>query len=540
MRSKTITNHDWSLNVATDHNYEETVTYDANGNIRTYWRNQETGFRMDQLKYNYDETKKNRLLSVNDVADPTPTFKDDVEGTETFEYDAIGNLTKHTKPTGVQTLAWNAYGKVKSVTQTGVVMHFGYDAQQNRLKKTVNGVTSYYIRDAQGNTLAVYEQNGASLVWKEQDLYGSSRLGMAKPEREVTGFFWASAAYTLVAGAKSYELSNHLGNVLAVISDRGELQSAQDYFPFGMAMPGRSTGAYRYGFNGKETDPETGIQDYGMRWYLPNIGRFPSVDPITAKYPELTPYQFASNMPIAAIDLDGAEAKLIITTEAYRWTVAALYTDKEKGDWVVVCTYKMNLVNAQTGEIIHTYNVVRDSPYEKKDGTKIDRAFEPADGRTNLYAGVQIDYHKLPAFKLHQKGSECLHAKPFTAEDNKGIDEPRKDLGVATGVMVHIGGLYINDENELTVAGYYGCFGVVPTAQTYATEAEAKAALDSGTFEEHTPANANYKKFVDFVAKKVQELKHQDTRPEKDRNNVLIVVEKREDKKTEQNKEEED
>jgi RHS repeat-associated protein len=99
---------------------------------------------------------------------------------------------------------------------------------------------------------------------------------------------------------------------MAVISDRGELQSAQDYFPFGMAMPGRSTDAkHRYGFNGKETDPETGIQDYGMRWYLPNIARFPSVDPITKQYPELTPYQFASNTPIAAIDIDGLESGIV-------------------------------------------------------------------------------------------------------------------------------------------------------------------------------------------------------------------------------------
>jgi len=35
--------------------------------------------------------------------------------------------------------------------------------------------------------------------------------------------------------------------------------------------------------------------------------RFPNVDPLTKKYPELTPYQFASNTPIMAIDLDGLE-----------------------------------------------------------------------------------------------------------------------------------------------------------------------------------------------------------------------------------------
>lgn len=48
-------------------------------------------------------------------------------------------------------------------------------------------------------------------------------------------------------------------------------------------------------------------QDYGMRMYDPRIGRFPSVDPLTKKYPGLTPYQFSGNTPIWATDLDGSE-----------------------------------------------------------------------------------------------------------------------------------------------------------------------------------------------------------------------------------------
>jgi hypothetical protein len=39
--------------------------------------------------------------------------------------------------------------------------------------------------------------------------------------------------------------------------------------------------------------------------------RFITVDPLTKKYPELTPYQFASNTPIQAIDLDGLEAFIV-------------------------------------------------------------------------------------------------------------------------------------------------------------------------------------------------------------------------------------
>lgn len=84
-------------------------------------------------------------------------------------------------------------------------------------------------------------------------------------------------------------------------------------------MHGRQYNAktgYRYGFNGKEKDNEVigegNFQDYGFRMYNTRLGRFISVDPLTKSYPELTPYQFASNMPICAIDLDGLEAKLAI------------------------------------------------------------------------------------------------------------------------------------------------------------------------------------------------------------------------------------
>jgi len=81
-----------------------------------------------------------------------------------------------------------------------------------------------------------------------------------------------------------------------------------------MGMPERKFSAgtsYRYGFNGKENDDdikgEGNQQDYGMRINDPRLGRFLSVDPVTSKYPELTPYQFASNRPIDGIDLDGLE-----------------------------------------------------------------------------------------------------------------------------------------------------------------------------------------------------------------------------------------
>jgi len=137
-------------------------------------------------------------------------------------------------------------------------------------------------------------------------------------------------------GKQIFELSNHLGNVLATITDKklqvstnttstayfeADVQTVQDYYAFGMQMPGRKlSGGYRYGFNGKENDNEVkgegNQQDYGLRIYDPRLGKFLSVDPLAKEYPWYTPYQFAGNTPIQAIDLDGGEPKVAGKNEA--------------------------------------------------------------------------------------------------------------------------------------------------------------------------------------------------------------------------------
>ena len=75
----------------------------------------------------------------------------------------------------------------------------------------------------------------------------------------------------------------------------------------------------RFHFNGKEMDNETygsgNVYDYGFRVYNPRLGMFLSVDPLTKSYPMLTPYQFASNTPIVAIDLDGLEAVCVVNKQ---------------------------------------------------------------------------------------------------------------------------------------------------------------------------------------------------------------------------------
>jgi RHS repeat-associated protein len=232
-------------------------------------------------------------------------------------------------------------------------LKFEYDAMGNRVAKYVMEGQSpfakhvtYYVRDASGNVVAVYEhdlETPESYHLAERHIYGSSRVGMITEKVEFEYVYGNQPSEELIAtlsfeetvnfeleytiGKKQYELSNHLGNVLAVISDwkvpvisgasvvsyTSIVISSQDYSPFGVTLSGRSwSEGYRYGFNGKEKDPEGmggggNTYDYGFRIYNTNLAKFLSVDPLFKSYPWYTPYQFAGNDPIRNIDIDGLE-----------------------------------------------------------------------------------------------------------------------------------------------------------------------------------------------------------------------------------------
>ena len=133
---------------------------------------------------------------------------------------------------------------------------------------------------------------------------------------------------TYELGLKQYELTNHLGNVLSTVSDKkiphttngtdidyylSDITSATDYYPFGSPMDGRtfSSEKYRFGFNGQEKDDEIAGEgnylNFKYRIEDTRLCRFFAIDPLTKKYPELTPYQVASLSPIWMVEIEGLE-----------------------------------------------------------------------------------------------------------------------------------------------------------------------------------------------------------------------------------------
>jgi RHS repeat-associated protein len=397
--SEQYTNYDgtsnaWSSGGSGNAAYKEGFTYDHNGNIIRQKRNgSAANTSMDDLHYYYYKTggttydpatgtpsdATNKLAYVSDAV--TSTYTDDIDNqaAPNYAYDEIGQLKSDVQEQ-IGTIAWTVYGKIKSVTRSGTStkddLEFHYDAMGNRYVKIVkprsggtpstqdNWTYTYYVRDAQGNVLATYERtmrkSGSQYTdlvkLKEQDIYGSSRVGVKNNDLVLTsvlnnfvsysgvylvGSYVSQTTPSLSATAmkhtvnmKVYELNNHLGNVLVTVSDARQIlntstavtgfaaivKSATDYSAFGAPMAGRvyTSSSYRYGFNGKEKQDEmhgnSGDEyDFGARIYDTRIARWASVDPHSEKYPCFSPYIFAGDFPIWAHDPDGKDIKVTKT-----------------------------------------------------------------------------------------------------------------------------------------------------------------------------------------------------------------------------------
>jgi len=121
-------------------------------------------------------------------------------------------------------------------------------------------------------------------------------------------------------------MTNHLGNVLSVVTDNhlpvyvggvldhyvAQVVQAQDYTAFGAAMEGRSfsISSYRFGFQGMEKEGE--LYGDGNAYYTQyrmldvRIGRWFSTDPVVQ--PWMSPYSAFDNNPIFLVDPLGLKA----------------------------------------------------------------------------------------------------------------------------------------------------------------------------------------------------------------------------------------
>jgi RHS repeat-associated protein len=288
------------------------ITYDKLGNIQRLRRRGTNGTMMDDFTYHYSTNKVSKLLNLSDAVGNT-VFTEDLDerltGTgDDFVYDDMGRMIED-KIQGHE-LVYNGLGLVKQVnkkygnTYVPIVTYF-YDEGGVRIAKTSFNQSGTAIRKQWYVGGVKYDQDltaPATYIPIEYDLIGSSRIGKFNRTSRTEG-------------SKTYEITDHLGNVRATVGkDVGGLAllSYADYYPFGSEMPGRKfVGAgeeYNHKYQGQftEYDEEVNWDAFQLRNWDGRLARWTSIDPASQYW---SPYLGMGNNPINMVDPDGAYSK---------------------------------------------------------------------------------------------------------------------------------------------------------------------------------------------------------------------------------------
>jgi RHS repeat-associated protein len=106
----------------------------------------------------------------------------------------------------------------------------------------------------------------------------------------------------LGSSSASTELSNHW-----ITDGSGNAIQHLHYLPFGEDWVDQRNSSWNtpYTFSGKEKDVETGYGYFGARYYNSGLSIWLSVDPMSDKYPSMSPYNYCANNPVMLVDPDG-------------------------------------------------------------------------------------------------------------------------------------------------------------------------------------------------------------------------------------------
>ena len=320
--------------VPVPNSYNESTTYDKNGNIMSLQRNGDyddpsTVLQIDNLIYSYDlSNTTNRLMRVADATNSTIGFKDDVinDITDDYNYDLNGNMTRDDNK-GITGIKYNHLNLPTEINFTGTTkkITYLYTATGEKLKKVVtNGTvitTTDYLDGFQ------YSQATATAA-------------------VVLQFFPHAEGYvsnTVVSNVNNYSYVfnyiDHLGNVRLsytwnTATSSLKILEENHYYPFGLKHTKYNIDAayyeacgitkciitvprlpYQYKLNGKEWQDELGLNMYAMdmRQFDPAIGRWTVIDPIV--HVSTSTYNGFDNNPVFFADPSGGSTTDIMGSD---------------------------------------------------------------------------------------------------------------------------------------------------------------------------------------------------------------------------------
>ncbi len=341
--------------------YTEQRTYLDDGRIATYDLN---GTRRG---YSYNATQPHTLSNIHTL----PNRASDV--LFSFAWDAKGNMTAQNSQGGSQrNLVWDERNRMLGMVDnaaSGNAAHYVYDAQGERtfkltgysnhtgsgetsetyvsldeptlyaspyLTATATGYTKHYFAGTErlasaignGGLADIGNVNGTSLADKRRERDTLLRRVLAPYPLRINRNR-LDTLYSLTRPDTTTELTyffhpDHLGSASWITDLSGQPVQHLQYKPFGGdyidQQDPNAEYSERFRFTGKERDAETGYDYFGARYYSSSLGIWLSVDPMSDKYPSLSPYVYCADNPMRLVDLEGCkwDSAAIIFVEKYK------------------------------------------------------------------------------------------------------------------------------------------------------------------------------------------------------------------------------
>lgn len=325
-----LTAANYSRGTAIKFAYDEIISYDNRGNIKTLNRygqsERNNGLLLDGLTYYY-QANSNKLNNVADsrpqigFADLNTTTSITAGKTNDYFYDANGNMTQDLNQ-GITEIKYNHLNLPTEVIWNSTKkISYTYNATGQKLKKiSVNGsvtkTTEYidgfqyqngklqFVPTAEGyvNVLGnVLDDNKTfHYVYNYTDHLGNVRVSYAWDDKEQKAKILNENHFYAFGG--KHRGYTGLISTPAIIEEGVAIESG-GLQVISTQYSGSNT--FHYAYNSKELQTESGFYDYGWRQYMPDIGRWNGIDQLAEHYNSINPYAYVANNPVSFTDPDG-------------------------------------------------------------------------------------------------------------------------------------------------------------------------------------------------------------------------------------------
>ena len=301
-------------------------------------------------------TNYNRRYDYSGQRNTLANVYDSVANTsQNFSWDNSGNMVAQNG----RSLSWTEDNRLLTVTDNEWFSYYQYDAGGDRTYKlpylktysnrsgrrsvywapehstlyaspylviTPRGYTKHYYAESERITSQIGRGNFSTLATPVTDTATANRkvrradslvLALNPAITDTTAQF--SYLSTLTNRQKDtceayWYHTDHLGSSSWITDSAGNPVQHLHYLPWGEDFVNQRLNDFngvRYTFSAKEKDVETGLSYFGSRYYSSDLSVWLSVDPMSDKYPSLSPFVYCANNPVKLVDPNGEDWYLL-------------------------------------------------------------------------------------------------------------------------------------------------------------------------------------------------------------------------------------